>query len=138
MELDQALAFAGARNQGVLATIRRDARPQLSNIIYRLDGGVARISVTADRAKTRNLERDPRASLYVVGDDFWHFVVLDGMAELTPAAKEPDDATVAELVDLYRSISGEHPDWEEYRRVMVGERRLVVRLSIDRAYGMLP
>ncbi|MHB1584466.1 MAG: PPOX class F420-dependent oxidoreductase [Acidimicrobiales bacterium] len=138
MELDRALAFAGARNQGVLATIRRDARPQLSNIVYRLDGGVARISVTADRAKTRNLERDPRASLYVVGDDFWHYVVLDGMAELAPVAGAPDDATVEELVGLYRAISGEHPDWDEYRRVMVDERRLVVRLSIDRAYGMLP
>ena len=138
MELDQALAFAGARNHGVLATIRRDARPQLSNIVYRLDGAVARISVTADRAKTRNLERDPRASLYVVGDDFWHYVVLDGMAELTPVAGAPDDATVEELVGLYRAISGEHPDWDEYRRVMVDERRLVVRLSIDRAYGMMP
>jgi PPOX class probable F420-dependent enzyme len=138
VELDHALAFAGARHQGVLATIRRDARPQLSNIVYRLDGGVARISVTADRAKTRNLERDPRAALYVVGDDFWHYVVLDGMAELTPVAGAPDDATVGELVGLYRAISGEHPDWDEYRRVMVDERRLVVRLSIDRAYGMLP
>ncbi len=138
MELDLTLAFAGARNQGVLATIRRDGRPQLSNIIYHLADRVIRISVTDDRAKTRNLRRDPRATLYVAGDDFWHWVVLDGRVELTPVAGVPEDDTVTELVDLYRAIRGEHPDWDEYRRVMVEERRLVVRLSIDHAYGMSP
>jgi PPOX class probable F420-dependent enzyme len=138
MEIDQALAFAVTRNQGVLATVRRDGRPQLSNIIYHLADGVIRISVTEDRAKTRNLRRDPRGTLYVAGDDFWHWVVLDGRAELSPVAGTPDDATVTELVDLYRAIRGEHPDWNEYRQVMVDERRLVVRLSVDHAYGMLP
>ena len=138
MDLDQALAFAGARSQAVLATIRRDARPQLSNIIYHLAEGVARISITDSRAKAKNLQRDPRASLYVPGDDFWHWVVLDGRVELTPVAESTDDGTVTELVGLYRAIRGEHPDWDEYRRVMVEERRLVVRVAIDRAYGMLP
>lgn len=138
MEIDQALAFAGTRNQGVLATVRHDGRPQLSNIIYHLAGGVIRISVTEDRAKTRNLRRDPRGTLYVAGDDFWHWVVLGGRVELSPVAGAPDDATVTELVDLYRAIRGEHPDWDEYRQVMVDERRLVVRLSVDHAYGMLP
>lgn len=137
MELDQALAYAGGRHQGVLATIRRDARPQLSNIIYALTGDTARISITEDRAKARNLRHDPRASLYVPGDDFWTYVVLDGQATLSAVAAEPDDATAEELVELYRRIRGEHPDWDEYRRTMVADRRLVVRLLVDHAYGMV-
>jgi PPOX class probable F420-dependent enzyme len=139
MELAQALEFARAHRQGVLTTIRRDGRPQISNIIYGLgDDGTARISVTADRAKTKNLRRDPRASLYVCGDNFWAYAVLEGDAELSPVAADPSDATVEELVALYRSLSGEHPDWDDYRRAMVNERRLVVRIPPTRAYGMLP
>ncbi len=139
MDLDTALAFARPRHQGVLVTLRRDGRPQLSNIAYRVGtDDVVRISVTADRAKTRNLERDARASLYVSRDDFWAYLVIDGTAELTPVAERPDDPTVNELVDLYRSLQGEHPDWDEYRAAMVNDRRLVVRLRPERAYGMLP
>jgi hypothetical protein len=63
-------------------------------------------------------------------------VVAEGVAELTPVAKDPNDATVDELVDVYRSISGEHPDWDEFRTAMVDERRLVVRIPVDRVYGM--
>ena len=70
---------------------------------------VARISVTDSRAKTKNLRRDPRASLYVVGDDFWSYVVLDATAELTPVAADPADETGDELVALYQRVSGEHP-----------------------------
>lgn len=154
MELHEGLRFAGRRSQGVLVTRRADGRPQLSNIGYHLsgvdgagtngvgaqDGGpVARISVTDGRAKTRNLRRDPVASLYVPGDSFWSYVVLDGTAELSPVASAPDDETVDELVALYRAIRGEdHPDWDEYRHVMVSERRLVVRLRPTHAYGVAP
>jgi PPOX class probable F420-dependent enzyme len=139
MELSSALEFARSLHQGVLTTIRRDGRPQISNIIYGLDeAGTARISVTAGRAKTKNLQRDPRASLYVCGDNFWAYAVLEGLADLTPVASGPDDATVEELVALYRALSGEHPDWDEYRAAMVAERRLVVRITPTRAYGMLP
>jgi len=138
MELDEALAFAGERRQGVLTTVRRDGRPQLSNILYLLDrDGTARISVTDSRAKTRNLRRDPRASLYVVGDTFWAYAVLDGTAELTPVATGTGDAVVEELVEMYRRMQGEHPDWDEYRRAMVAEGRLVVRLRVEHAYGMI-
>jgi PPOX class probable F420-dependent enzyme len=139
MELAKALDFVRAHRQGVLTTLRRDGRPQISNIIYVIDdGGTIRISVTADRAKTKNLERDPRASMYVCGDNFWAYAIVEGEAELAPVAAEPADATVEELVDLYRALSGEHPDWDEYRRAMVADRRLVVRLRPTRAYGMLP
>jgi PPOX class probable F420-dependent enzyme len=137
METAAALAFARARHQGVLVTLKRDGRPQLSNIAYALDdAGVARVSVTADRAKTANLRRDPRAALHVTREDFWGYVVLEGTAELSAVAAEPDDATVEELVALYRAVRGEHPDWDDFRRAMVAERRLVVRLPVDHAYGL--
>jgi PPOX class probable F420-dependent enzyme len=139
VDVEAALGFVRTHHQGVLVTMRRDGRPQMSNIAYRVGAdGVIRISVTADRAKTKNLARDARASLYVSRDDFWAYAVVDGTAELSAVAARPDDATVDELVDLYRSLQGEHPDWDEYRRAMVTDRRLVVRLRPERAYGMLP
>ena len=102
------------------------------------EDGVARISITDDRAKTKNLRRDPRASLYVVADDFWAYAVLEATAELTPVAAAPDDATVEELVAYYRALQGEHRDWDDYRRAMVAQKRLVARLRPERGYGMLP
>jgi PPOX class probable F420-dependent enzyme len=125
---------------GVLATLKRDGRPQLSNVGYAYDraAGVIRISVTADRAKTRNLQRDPRASLHVTSRDFWTWVVVEGTADLTPVAADPHDGTVEELITYYRGVTGEHDDWDEYRQAMVADRRLVVRLSVEHAYGQLP
>jgi PPOX class probable F420-dependent enzyme len=138
MELAAALDFVRTRRHGVLVTLRRDGRPQLSNIAFALgDDGTVRISVTGSRAKTKNLRRDARASLYVVGDDFWSYLVLDGDTELTPVAADPHDAIVDELVALYRAVGGEHPDWDEYRRAMVDDGRLVVRLRPERAYGII-
>lgn len=127
-----------ARYLGVLATIRRDGRPQLSMVTYVYDRAAERIqvSITADRAKTRNLWRDPRAVLQASSDDGWSYVVADGAATLSAVATTPDDAAVDELVALYRSLSGEHPDWDEYRAAMVADRRLVLRLSVDSVYGM--
>lgn len=139
MELADALAFARSHRQGVLATIKRDGRPQLSNVLYAAgDDDLVRVSVTADRAKARNLARDPRASLAVSSEDFYAYVVLEGDAVLSPVAASPDDATADELVALYRSMAGEHPSWEDYRATMVRDRRLVVRLTATHAYGMLP
>jgi PPOX class probable F420-dependent enzyme len=122
--------------RGVLVTLKRDGRPQLSNIIYAVSDDVVRISVTDDRAKTKNLRRDPRASLHVTSDDFWSYAVVEGDAELSEVAADPGDAAVEELVELYRAMQGEHPDWDEYRAAMVRDRRLVVRLPIERIYGM--
>ena len=131
------LAFVAGHRWGVLATLRRDGRPQLSNVGYSWDDGLVRISVTADRAKTRNLAADPRATLHVTSADFWSYVVVEGTAQLTPPAADPQDATVDELVEYYRGISGEHPDWAEYRAAMVAERRLLVRFRPTHAYGQL-
>ncbi len=139
MELSNALAFARDRRQGVLVTIRANGRPQLSNILFVPgEGDTFVISVTADRAKTANLRRDPRASLYVLGDDFYQWVVLETMAELSPVAADPGDDTVERLVAYYRAGQGEHPNWDEYRAAMVSDRRLVVTLRPERAYGMVP
>ena len=138
VELDTAFGFVTEHDRGVLVTLRRDGRPQLSNIIYLPGTGhTVRISVTAERAKTNNLRRDPRASLHVTRDDFYAYVVLDGTVALSPVASAPDDAVVEELVEMYRMAQGEHPDWDEFRRGMVADRRLVATLSASRAYGML-
>jgi PPOX class probable F420-dependent enzyme len=138
MELSDALEFVRARQHGVLTTIKRDGRPQLSNITYAVgDDGVVRISVTDTRAKTRNLRRDPRASLHVTQDDFWAYVVLEGEVTLTPVAAAPDDDTVDQLVEFYRAVIGEHPDWDDYRRAMVADGRLLVLFRPERAYGMV-
>jgi PPOX class probable F420-dependent enzyme len=137
MEVSDALEFAGARRNGVLTTLKRDGRPQLSNITYGVIGGVIKISVTAGRAKYANLSRDPRASLHVTSDDFWSYVVVEGDAELSEVATNPDDPAVDELVDYYRAIAGEHPDWDDYRKVMVSDKRVIVRIKPTHAYGMI-
>lgn len=126
------------RSEGILVTMRRDARPQLSNVNYAFDVGeqLIRISTTDDRAKVANLRRDPRASFHVSSRDFWTYAVAEGIAGLSPVAGDPDDATVAEFIDLYRAVQGEHPDWADYRAAMVRDRRLVVRVRVERAYGL--
>ena len=137
MEIDEALDHLRTQRGGVLITSRRDGRPQSSNISYAVgDDGLIRISVTADRAKTRNVERTPVASLHVSRPDFWAYAVVDADAELSPVASDPQDATVEELIALYRSLQGEHDDWDDYRRAMVADRRLVLRLRPTHAYGM--
>ena len=137
---DALLDLLERRQLGVLATIKRDGRPQLSNVNYHFDRGrgLIRVSVTDDRAKTANLRRDPRASFHVSSEDGWSYVVAEATAELSPVAAEPDDATVEELIDIYRAIRGEHPDWDDFRRAMVAERRIALRLHVDRVYGRPP
>ncbi|MGZ4717810.1 MAG: PPOX class F420-dependent oxidoreductase [Acidimicrobiales bacterium] len=139
MQIEEALAFVREHKQGVLVTLRRDGRPQLSNIIYGVDDtGVIRISVTATRAKARNAARDPRVSLHVTREDFYAYSVIDGRAELSDVSREPGDAVGVELGDLYRAVIGEHENWGAYYRAMVTDERLVLRIHPERAYGMLP
>lgn len=123
---------------GVLVTLKRDGRPQLSNVshAYYPDQRIIRVSITDDRAKTRNLRRDPRASYHVTGSDRQAYTVAEGTAELSPVAQDPYDDTVEELIRLYRDVLGEHPDWEDYRAAMVRDRRVVLRLKVERAYGI--
>jgi PPOX class probable F420-dependent enzyme len=139
MDLTEALAFVRDRKQGVLATIRANGRPQLSNIAYVPDGDdTFLISITDDRAKTANLRRDPRASLYVLGDNFYQYVVIEATAELSPVATESNDATVEALIRYYEAASGAHPNWDEYAAAMITDKRLALTLRPERAYGILP
>ncbi|KLO45114.1 pyridoxine 5'-phosphate oxidase [Mycobacterium nebraskense] len=137
---DKLLAVISGNSLGVLATIKRDGRPQLSNVSYHFDPRdlAIRVSITEPRAKTRNLRRDPRASILVDADDGWSYAVAEGTAILTPPAAAPGDDTVEALIALYRNIAGEHPDWDEYRQAMVTDRRVVLTLPIAHVYGMPP
>ncbi|MBF6297880.1 PPOX class F420-dependent oxidoreductase [Nocardia amamiensis] len=138
MELAAAVDFAREHRRSVLTTMRRNGRPQLSNVLHVVGAdGRIRISITADRAKYHNLVRDPWAALHVTRDDFFAYAVLEGTVELTPVAAAPDDRTVDALVDYYRTASGEHPDWDEYRNAMVADRRALVLFTPTHAYGML-
>ena len=137
---DKLLALIADNSLGVLATIKRDGRPQLSHVTYHFDPHrlTVEVAITESRAKTRNLRRDPRSSLLVSSDDGWAYAVAEGDAELTAAAVAPDDDTVEALVGLYRRIAGEHPDWDDYRRAMVTDRRVLLRLPVTHLYGMPP
>ncbi|HSK92153.1 MAG TPA: PPOX class F420-dependent oxidoreductase [Euzebyales bacterium] len=131
-----ARAFLAGRHQGVLATIKRsDGRPQLSNVAYAVIGGRVRVSVTAGRAKTGNLRADPRVSLYVTSDDFWTYVVAEGVAELSPVARTPGDRTCRRLLETYEAASGQqHPDPDEFFAAMVADERLEIAFGIDHVY----
>jgi PPOX class probable F420-dependent enzyme len=133
------LGLLGDHGRGLLATIKKSGRPQLSVVAYAYDPAerVIRISVTDDRAKTRNLRRDPRAS-FQVARGVYEYVVAEGDAELTPVAAAADDAVCDELVAVYRAVAGEHPDWDEFRAAMVADRRLVVRIAVTHVYGIAP
>lgn len=142
---DALVDLIATRHAGVLATVKSDGRPQLSNINYAFaagpdspEAGVVRISITATRAKYRNLRRDRRASLHVSAPDFWAYAVAEGEAELSPVAADPHDETVESLIELYRDIQGEHPDWDEYRQAMVTDQRVLLRIAVSRVYGMAP
>ena len=131
--------FIGTHSHGVLATIRRDGRPQLSTITHHYDAGTNTItaSITETRAKTKNMRRDPRVSYHVSSEDGWSYAVAEGTAELTEPAKAPDDATVDALVEYYRRAAGEHPNWDEYREAMVADQRVVLTLHVDRVIGLV-
>ncbi len=127
---------AGA-DAGTLATIKRDGRPQLSDVNFTADAGarVIRISTRAPLAKVHNLRRDPRASLHVPAPGGAGYAVAEATASLSAVAAGEHDPTVEELVEVYRLVQGEHPDWADYRRAMVREQRLVVRLTVERLFG---
>ena len=133
MNPDQARDFIATSTRGVLATIKRDGRPQLSNVSYTLDeDGRIKISVTRDRAKTRNLLRDPRASLLVLGEDWHQYVVVEASAEVEDG---PD--TLAELRRIYERITGKpHPNWVEFDEAMVRDGRVILALTIERLYPL--
>ncbi|HLS78403.1 MAG TPA: PPOX class F420-dependent oxidoreductase [Nocardia sp.] len=139
MELTNAIEFARGTKNSVLTALRRDGRPQLSNVLHVIDeAGDILISITADRAKYHNLRRTPWAALHVTSPDFRSYVVLECDVTLTEVATDPHAPGIDALVTYYRTAAGEHPDWEDYRRAMVADRRVLARLIPTRAYGLLP
>lgn len=138
LDLDSAADFVRGIRRSVLVTLKRDGRPQLSNVLHVAgDDGVIRVSITADRAKYYNLVREPWAALHATSEDFWRYVVLECEVTLSDVAAAPDDAAVDELVEYYRAANGEHPDWDEYRAAMVADGRVMARLRPTRAYGAI-
>ncbi|MFD4249268.1 PPOX class F420-dependent oxidoreductase [Amycolatopsis thermoflava] len=121
----------------VLATIKANGLPQLSPVTpyYDRDAGVIYVSMTEGRAKTRNLRRDPRAALEVTSSDGWAWATAEGSVTLTGPGADPHGPEVEALVDYYRKAAGEHPDWAEYREVMVSDRRVLMSLNVERVYG---
>jgi PPOX class probable F420-dependent enzyme len=121
----------------VLATIKSDGRPQLSPItpFYDEKADVIYVSMTEGRAKTVNLRRDPRATLEVTSPDGWAWATAEGTATLTGPGTDPHGPEVEALVDYYRLAAGEHPDWDEYRSVMVADRRVLMAMTVDHVYG---
>jgi PPOX class probable F420-dependent enzyme len=122
---------------GVLATIRSDGRPQLSPVLpfYDRAAGVLYVSMTEGRAKTANLRRDPRAALEVTRPDGRAWATAEGAVTLVGPGTDPHGPEVQALVDYYRAAAGEHPDWDEYRSVMVSDRRVLMRMTVDHVYG---
>lgn len=138
MDAAAAQSFLTDRHQGVLVTLRADGRPQSSNIAFNFADGVARISVTDGRAKTKNLRRDQRAVLHVTGDSFYQYVSATGTAELSPVSTAPGDAAGQELLELHDAVSPEpHSDPDDFFRAMVEDQRLVIRFRPDGYTGMV-
>jgi PPOX class probable F420-dependent enzyme len=130
VDIGHATSFLSKNPRAVLATTRADGRPQMSPIVAAVDDdGRVLISTREAAIKAKNLARDPRASLCVLSDRFFgEWVQVEGTAELIHL---PDAMPLLE--DYYRRISGEHPDWADYRAAMQRDRRLIVRITIERA-----
>lgn len=127
----EARTFLASHHQAILATIRKDGRPQLSNVVVARRDDRLLLSITETRAKYHNLVRDPRATLLVLGDNFWQYLVVDGTATLT---RMPEALPM--LREYYELISGPHPNWEEYDEAMRTDKRVFTSVSIDHVYPL--
>lgn len=137
--IDETLWQLVAANQhGVLATVSRDGRPQLSNVLFVVDQGeqMIRISTTADRVKARNLARDPRAALHVQGENFWAYAVAEGPVTLSEVAAEAGDDAGRELMAVHFAFYGDE-DPDDFYTTVIAQRRLVVRLHVEHVYGLV-
>lgn len=127
-----------AGDLGTVATIKKDGRPQLSDVSYTARDGLIRFSSRTHLAKVHNLRRDPRISIKVTAPAGGGYAVAEGTAALTEVSWALNDPTVEELIEVYRLIRGrEHPNWDEYRRAMVADGRLVVRIKPEHLYGWI-
>lgn len=125
--------------EGILATLQRDGRPQLSNVLYLVDADtrVIRISTTADRTKARNAARHARVALHVSGDNFWAYAVAEGKADLSEVATTPGDPAIDELRQIHSSFYSPSGIGEGFDAEMIANRRLVLRIHVSRVYGVI-
>ncbi len=138
MDMTQALTWAERRNLGVLITIRADGRPQSSDVVYAVENDAFVISLTDDRAKTRNMRKDPRVVLHVTDPSSWSYLSFDGTVELSPTAKTPGDPTADALVAYFEATNGApHPDWAEFRKAMIDEQRLIATFTPATVVGQI-
>jgi PPOX class probable F420-dependent enzyme len=130
VDIGRAASFLSSNPRAILATTRSDGRPQLSPVVVAVDDeGRVLVSTRETAVKAKNLARDPRVSLCGITNAFFgEWIQAEGDAELIHL---PDALPILE--DYYRRISGEHPDWDDYRAAMIREKRLIVRITIDRA-----
>ena len=131
MELHEALNFITQHHRAVLATTRRDGNPQLSLVAAAVEGNTVVVSTRETANKTKNLQRRPRASLLAFTDAFYgDWVQVEGPVEVVPLPEAMDG-----LIAYYRQVVGEHPDWNEYRGAMERERRVLLRITIERGWA---
>ena len=135
---DELWQLVSSNQQGVLATVKADGSPQLTNVLYVAGPAlrVVRVSTTADWAKGRNLARDPRAALHVSGEDFWHYAVAEGPVTLSGVAAIPGDDAIEELLEVHCHFYGEI-DRATFDEEMITNQRLVVRLQVTHLYGVM-
>ncbi|WP_037855502.1 TIGR03618 family F420-dependent PPOX class oxidoreductase [Streptomyces sp. NRRL S-340] len=134
---DEALSDLLTRQRfGTLATVRRSGHPHLTTMLYSWDPGarVVRLSTTADRTKVGHLRRDPRAALHVQGGDVWSFAVAEGTAETSEITTVPGDAVGRELLAMIPAAA-KPEDEDAFLEQQVAERRIVIRLAVERLYG---
>jgi PPOX class probable F420-dependent enzyme len=132
MTHDEALDFIRQSTRAVLATIKRDGRPQMSHVSYTLDDdGIIKIMASSRLAKTRNLKRDPRATLSILADDWYQYLVVEGTCTVV------EDNPVPLLRHVYERILGKpHPDWADFDGAMVRDGRVVLAITVDRIYPL--
>ncbi|PRW63307.1 PPOX class F420-dependent oxidoreductase [Actinopolyspora mortivallis] len=130
MELERARSILREQHHAVLATLRGDGAPQMSPVLATVDAtGRAVVSTTANTAKVANLRRDPRSWLCVLPDEFFgRWIQVEGTTEIVPLPE-----AMPLLEEYYRSVAGEHPDWEQYRAAMRAENRVLLRIELTRA-----
>jgi PPOX class probable F420-dependent enzyme len=124
--------------EAVIATIRRDGTPQLSNVLYVADPAnrLVRISTKTDTVKVRHLRRDPRAALHITGDDFWAYAVAEGSVTVSDVATTAEEAVIEELRQIHSAFYGPQTG-ADFESTMIAQRRVVLRVQITRVYGLI-
>ncbi len=136
IELAAGFEFAAEVREGTIITLRRDGRPQSSDVHHAVSNGTIVFSVLPTRSKVFNIERDPRVVYHVSHEG--SYLSFDGMAEVSPIATETHGPAMDVLIEAFRAVAKkEHPDWDEFRRAMVEQRRRVITVTPSSVVGLI-